>query len=319
MNREIERKFLVLNKDFLQNSEKSEKIIQGYLSRDPERTVRVRIKDDKGFLTVKGKSEGISRFEYEIEIKKEDALQLINICLPEIIHKTRYYVPYGNHVFETDVFEGKNEGLILCETELKSEDEDFEKPEWLGKEVSNDKRYYNSYLSQHPYGKQNTDIQKITSEVTEKMISYFGKDAKRINHALKVFSYANIIAEHENISDEKKLIISITALLHDTGIKVCEKKYGFSTGKCQEKEGPDAAKKILSDTVLPEKTLNRILFIIGNHHTYSKIDDIDFRIQAEADFLVNFEEGNEPKSIIPKVKKNIFKTEYGLFLLENIF
>ena len=153
MNKEIERKFLVLNNDFEKEAEKSSKIVQGYLSRDPERTVRIRIKDEKAYLTIKGiaKQNGVERFEYEKEINKQDALQLLDLCLPEIISKTRYFVSFKNHIFEVDVFDGKNKGLILCEIELENANEIFAKPDWLGKEVTGDKRYYNSYLSEHPF------------------------------------------------------------------------------------------------------------------------------------------------------------------------
>ena len=153
MNKEIERKFLVLNEDFKKEAVKSSKIIQGYLSKDPERTVRIRIKDEKGFITVKGiaNKSGASRFEFETEINKQDALQTAELCLPEMIKKTRYYIPSGKHTFEVDVFEGKNEGLILAEIELNDENETFLKPDWLGEEVTGDKHYYNSYLSENPF------------------------------------------------------------------------------------------------------------------------------------------------------------------------
>ena len=149
MNKEIERKFLVLNEDFKKDAVKSSNIIQGYLSKDPKRTVRIRIQDDKGFITVKGiaNKSGASRFEFETEINIHDAEQLLELCLPEMIKKTRYYIPSGKHTYEVDIFEGKNKGLILAEIELKDENETFLKPDWLGEEVTGDKQYYNSYLS----------------------------------------------------------------------------------------------------------------------------------------------------------------------------
>ncbi len=323
MNKEIERKFLVLNDDFKNEAVKSSQIIQGYLSKDPERTVRVRVSDENAFLTVKGagKENGAERFEYEIAVDKEDALQLLELCIPEIISKTRFFIPAGKHTFEVDVFDGKNKGLVLCEIELENLNDFFEKPNWLGKEVTGDKRYYNSYLSEHPYINRNKDSksENIVALVSKKMIDYFGKDVRRINHALKVYAYSKTIGELENISSDKMRIVELSALLHDIGIKICEEKYGSTAGKYQEKESPLIAKQILSDFNLPEETLNRILFIIGNHHTYSKIDSIDFQILAEADFLVNFEEANEPKKNIPAVKKDIFKTKTGLNFLESIF
>ncbi len=151
--REIERKFLVKSEDFIKESTCINRIVQGYLNSNPERTVRVRIKSNKGFITVKGKSSenGISRFEWEKEIDVHEADALLLLCEKGMIDKTRYEVMVGIHVYEVDIFEGENKGLVLAELELKSEEEEFEKPEWLGKEVTQDSRYYNSYLSKHPY------------------------------------------------------------------------------------------------------------------------------------------------------------------------
>lgn len=150
---EIERKFLVLSDAFKSISVTQNQIAQGYLNSDPERTVRVRIKNNQGFITIKGKSNesGLSRLEWEKEIDVAEATQLLALCEKGVIHKTRYEVPFGQHVVEVDVFEGENEGLIMAEIELKSETEPYAVPEWLGEEVTNDARYYNSYLSQNPY------------------------------------------------------------------------------------------------------------------------------------------------------------------------
>lgn len=152
---EIERKFLVKNNSFLNDFSQKHKVVQGYLNSDPNRAVRVRIKNNKGFLTIKGKSNetGMSRFEWEKEISVEDAEQLLMLCELGIIDKTRYIVPYENQFFEIDVFEGENKGLILAEIELVSENTPINKPNWLGEEVTNDNRYYNSYLSKKPYKK----------------------------------------------------------------------------------------------------------------------------------------------------------------------
>lgn len=149
---EIERKFLVKG-DFKHEAHKSYRITQGFLSSVPERTVRIRIRDKQAFLTIKGKGNvsGISRYEWEKEIKLEEANELLLLCEPGMIDKTRYLVAAGNHVFEVDEFYGKNQGLILAEIELYSEDEAFVKPEWLGEEVSGDVRYYNSALSKFPF------------------------------------------------------------------------------------------------------------------------------------------------------------------------
>jgi len=150
---EIERKFLVTSDAFKQAAFKKTRIVQGFLNTHPERTVRVRIKGEQGFLTVKGVSNktGTTRSEWETEISTEDAKQLLNQCEPGIIDKTRYEIKAGNHVFEVDEFLGENEGLIVAEVELNSENEVFEKPLWLGKEVTGELKYYNSQLSLNPF------------------------------------------------------------------------------------------------------------------------------------------------------------------------
>ncbi|MGQ7945743.1 CYTH domain-containing protein [Flavobacterium sp. WC2509] len=152
---EIERKFLVTSDAFKAEAFAQNRIKQGYLSSVPERTVRVRIKGEKGFLTIKGISNdsGLSRFEWEKEIPVNEAEKLILLCEAGVIDKTRFEVKSGNHTIEIDEFYGENEGLIMAEIELKSETESFEKPVWLGQEVTNDKRYYNSYLSNNPFKK----------------------------------------------------------------------------------------------------------------------------------------------------------------------
>lgn len=150
---EIERKFLVNSYAFKNDALRKNHIAQGYLNSTPERTVRVRIKGDTGYLTIKGKSNetGLSRFEWEKEIPLEEAKALLLLCEKGIIEKNRYEVPVGKHLFEVDEFLGENEGLLIAEVELQSESEFFEKPHWLGDEVTQDQRYYNSYLSQHPF------------------------------------------------------------------------------------------------------------------------------------------------------------------------
>nr|WP_321247697.1 CYTH domain-containing protein [uncultured Psychroserpens sp.] len=150
---EIERKFLVTSEAFKKESYKHTRIVQGFLNTNPERTVRVRLKGDEGFLTVKGKStnDGLSRFEWEKNISKLDAEALLKLCEKGTIDKVRYEVKMGEHVFEVDVFSQDNEGLTLAEVELNHEDEPFEKPDWLGEEVTGDPRYYNSQLSQYPF------------------------------------------------------------------------------------------------------------------------------------------------------------------------
>ena len=152
-NQEIERKFLVKG-DFKPFVTKQTKIVQGFLSTVPERTVRVRIKDTQGFLTIKGigNASGASRYEFEKEISVHEAQDLMAICEPGVIDKTRFIVPADNGlVFEVDEFYGENEGLTVAEIEIPSEDTSFTKPEWLGEEVTGDVKYFNSMLMKNPY------------------------------------------------------------------------------------------------------------------------------------------------------------------------
>lgn len=150
---EIERKFLVKNESFKSLATAKKKIAQGYLNTNPERTVRVRIADEKAFLTIKGKGNetGMTRFEWEKEIPVEEAKSLLELCEKGVIEKTRFEIPSGKHLFEVDEFYGENVGLIIAEIELSDENEAFEKPDWLGKEVTNDERFYNAYLSKNSF------------------------------------------------------------------------------------------------------------------------------------------------------------------------
>lgn len=150
---EIERKFLVKSPEFKDQATGCSHFVQGYITSPPAKTVRVRIADDKAYLTIKGSgsASGMSRFEWEMEIPGKDALALLGICEGGVIEKDRYYVPFAGHTFEVDEFFGDNEGLVMAEVELSSEDEAFEKPKWLGQEVTGDSRYYNSSLRKYPY------------------------------------------------------------------------------------------------------------------------------------------------------------------------
>jgi adenylate cyclase len=152
MAQEIERKFLVAG-DFKPFVIRQTRIIQGYLSSVPERTVRVRVKGDKGYITIKGigSQSGASRYEWEKEIPLEEVHELLRICEPGVIDKVRHLVKAGPHTYEVDEFFGDNQGLIVAEIELASEDEHFEKPAWLGEEVTGNASYYNSMLMKHPY------------------------------------------------------------------------------------------------------------------------------------------------------------------------
>lgn len=155
MGVEIERKFLV-KEGFNKLTTKEVRIRQGYLSSVPERTVRIRIRGDQAFLTIKGipNDSGVSRYEWEKEIPLNEGVELLKLCEPGIIDKTRYMLPEKQGlIFEVDEFYGLNRGLILAEIELPSEDYDFDRPPWLGEEVTGDPRYYNSALSKKPYSK----------------------------------------------------------------------------------------------------------------------------------------------------------------------
>ena len=151
-NIEIERKFLVRG-EFMSHVSQEHRIRQGYIVASAGKTVRVRTRGDKGFLTIKGPSgkNGFSRFEWEKEISFTDAEQLLKLCEKNIIDKTRYEVEFDGKTFEVDVLHGVNEGLVLAELELQTEDEPYSAPEWLGREVTGDMRYYNSYLSKYPF------------------------------------------------------------------------------------------------------------------------------------------------------------------------
>ena len=154
MGKETERKFLITG-EFRHEKYICSKIKQAYISTVPDRTVRIRISDNRGFITIKGGSDlsGMCRFEWEKEISVKEAEDLLLLCEPGIIEKTRYRINKGKHTFEVDEFTGSNSGLIIAEIELAEEDEEFEKPEWLGKEVTGDPRFYNSYLSKNPFSK----------------------------------------------------------------------------------------------------------------------------------------------------------------------
>ena len=148
---EIERKFRTNGVDFLANQE-GERMIQGYLSHDPRATVRLRVQGDRAWLTIKGKTHGASRSEFEYPIPSADAHAMLKEMCPEgVIDKTRYRIRVGEHVWEVDEFHGDNRGLVVAEVELDSEDQPFERPPWLGEEVTGDPRYYNSALSRTPY------------------------------------------------------------------------------------------------------------------------------------------------------------------------
>jgi adenylate cyclase len=152
---EIERKFLVIGDAYRDEAFKQETIFQGFLSSVPERTVRVRKLDSAGRITVKGigNASGTTRFEWEKEISGQEASDLLDLCESGKIEKTRYHVKSGNHTFEVDEFQGENQGLVIAEIELEDEAEAFERPVWLGEEVTGQVKYYNASLSKLPFSK----------------------------------------------------------------------------------------------------------------------------------------------------------------------
>ncbi len=152
MGYEIERKFLVRG-DYKSHSFKSFPIKQGYLSVSGLSVIRVRVRGNEAFITVKSASKdgAIRRHEWEYAIPVEDAVEMLGLCENTVVEKTRHLVEYGGHTFEVDEFHGDNQGLVIAEIELEDEDEPFERPGWLGEEVTGQVRYYNSYLSRHPY------------------------------------------------------------------------------------------------------------------------------------------------------------------------
>ena len=150
---EIERKFLVKSDAFKREAKSQTRIVQGFLNTHPNRTVRVRLKGKQGYLTIKGISNeaGTTRFEWEKEIGPKEAEALLLLCEETVIEKNRYEIPLGNYIFEVDEFLGANEGLVIAEIELQDENAVYERPEWLGEEVTGDLKYYNSILSKQPY------------------------------------------------------------------------------------------------------------------------------------------------------------------------
>ena len=143
---EIEHKYLVKNDSYKSQATKSFSLLQGYLCKEPERTVRVRIKDGEGYITVKGKNTGCIREEFEYKVPYDDAIMMIRMCIHPIIEKTRYIVPIGKHVWEVDEFSGSHTGLITAEIELSSEDERYEIPDFVGENVTGNPKFYNSNL-----------------------------------------------------------------------------------------------------------------------------------------------------------------------------
>jgi HD superfamily phosphohydrolase YqeK len=159
----------------------------------------------------------------------------------------------------------------------------------------------------------------MVDRIMDLAITYNGNDVKRINHLLKVYSFAHYIGVKENCKSELQTVIDIAALLHDIGIHEAERKYNSDAGNRQEIEGPVVAKELLKDINLNSEILERVLYLIGHHHTYKAIDGTDFQILVESDFLVNIFEANMEKAAIDSIKKNIFRTNTGIKLLEQFY
>ncbi|KOF57919.1 MULTISPECIES: HD domain-containing protein [Clostridium] len=151
------------------------------------------------------------------------------------------------------------------------------------------------------------------------MILYFDGDVRRINHAMKVYSFAKTIGELENIGNDKLLILEVAAVLHDIGIKESERKYNSSAGNYQEIEGPAVAKDILEEFNLDKNFVDRVCYLIGHHHTYNKIDDVDYQILIEADFIINIFEDSIEKERVEIIKNKYFKTESGIHLIDSMY
>lgn len=158
-----------------------------------------------------------------------------------------------------------------------------------------------------------------TNNILIEMINYYQGDPKRIQHFLKVHSFAKFIAEQENLTPDELYILEIASLMHDIGIKIAEQKYNSSNGKYQELEGPAPAREILEKLRVDANVIDRVCFLIAHHHTYNNIDNIDYQILVEADFLVNLYEDNCPKQAVENALNRIFKTKTGINLCKTIF
>ena len=158
-----------------------------------------------------------------------------------------------------------------------------------------------------------------TSILIKEIIEYYKNDIKRINHFLKVFSFAQIIGKLEQIDENLQYILEVSAIMHDIGIKISEEKYNSSAGNYQEIEGPPVAKKMLENFKVDDDIIERVCFLIGHHHTYSNIDNIDYQILIEADFLVNIYEDEIDIDKIPSIRDKYFKTKAGISILSDLY
>lgn len=158
-----------------------------------------------------------------------------------------------------------------------------------------------------------------SDRLMQAMVEYYRGDAKQIQHFTKVHAYAGWIARWEGLNPSLREILDAVTLTHDIGIKAARDKHGTSTWKLQEEEGPPVAEAMLENLGYDRALIDRVCYLIGHHHTYTHIDGLDYRILVEADFLVNFQEGNQPLSAIPRVYQEIFRTEAGRYLLQNLY
>jgi HD superfamily phosphodiesterase len=159
----------------------------------------------------------------------------------------------------------------------------------------------------------------MVTEILGKMISYFGQDRRRTDHTLKVYGYALTIGGKEQLCADNLLALELAAILHDIGIKESERKYNSSAGNYQEIEGPPVAKELMENEGIEKSVIDRVCYLVGNHHSYDKIDGIDFQILVEADFLVNIDEGAIDSHNIKSIKEKYFKTAAGNRILESLY
>jgi len=159
----------------------------------------------------------------------------------------------------------------------------------------------------------------MIEQIIRDMILYFDKDVRRINHALKVYSFCSTISALEQLDSKISMIVNLSGILHDIGIKEAERKYNSSAGPYQEKEGPDIARRILDKYSVDSDIIDRVCYIIGNHHSYGKIDGVDFQILVESDFLVNIFEDQMDNSAVNSIQRKYFKTKAGIELLERMY
>ncbi|WP_027630976.1 HD domain-containing protein [Ruminiclostridium cellobioparum] len=159
----------------------------------------------------------------------------------------------------------------------------------------------------------------MTEEIIKEMILYFNKDVRRINHALKVYAFCAAIADLEKLDDKNRLIVKLSGILHDIGIKEAERKYNSSAGPYQEKEGPAIAKQIMEKYPIDTEIIERVCHIVGHHHSYGKIDGPDFQILVEADFLVNIYEDEMDGQAVASIRSKYFKTKAAVELLDTMY